>query len=137
MVTVQQGAHHLPSGRVFIRRNLLMIDEKKLIKDIKEYHLKLNPRYISKLVDAEILDIIDIINEQPKIDIIKEQPKFSEWIPCSEHLPKEKGEYLVTCDDGSICKWWFVIEDDLKLWATRPYSCKPIAWMPLPSPYNK
>ena len=45
-----------------------MIDEKKLIKDIKEYHSKLNPKYISKLVDAEILDIIDIINEQPKVE---------------------------------------------------------------------
>lgn len=46
-----------------------MIDEKKLIEDIKKYHESLKPKYVSKLVDAEILDIIDIINEQPKISL--------------------------------------------------------------------
>lgn len=45
-----------------------MIDEKKLIQDIKKYHSELKPRYISKLVDEEIEDIIDIINEQPKFE---------------------------------------------------------------------
>lgn len=46
-----------------------MIDEKKLIECIKEYHSTLKPTYISKLVDAEIEDILDIINEQTKVKI--------------------------------------------------------------------
>ena len=66
-----------------------MIDEKKLIEEIDKYHDGLKPKYISRLVEAEILDIIDIIAEQPKV---------GEWIPCSERLPEKDGEYLVWYD---------------------------------------
>lgn len=101
-----------------------MIDESKLIEFIKSDDF-------SKRIFQSKDSLRNIF-----IQLIEEQPKICEWIPCSERLPKEKGEYLVTCDDGSICIWWFVIENDLKLWATMPYSCKPIAWMSLPEPFK-
>lgn len=67
----------------------------------------------------------------------REDKNRYKWTLCSERLPKEKGDYLVTCDDGTVCIWWFVIEGDLKVWQTRLCDCKPIAWMPLPEPYDK
>lgn len=68
-------------------------------------------------------------------DNAEEKQKFS-WIPCSKKLPTKRGDYLVTCDDGTVCIWWFVVEGDLKVWQIRLCDCKPIAWMSLPEPYN-
>ena len=51
-----------------------MANEKRLIDvyalkcQITRYHSSLTPRYISKLVDAEIGDVIDIIDEAPTVD---------------------------------------------------------------------
>lgn len=42
-----------------------LIDANALKSAIQQYHDSLKPRYISKLVDAEIADIQDIIDEQP------------------------------------------------------------------------
>ena len=47
------------------------IDADALKRDIGKYHDGLKPRYISKLVDAEIADIRDIIDEQPAIDAVE------------------------------------------------------------------
>ena len=44
-----------------------MIDADALKEQIQQYHDSLKPRYISKLVDAEIADIQDIIDEQPTV----------------------------------------------------------------------
>ena len=106
-----------------------MIDEKKLIEAIKKYHDGLKPKYISKLVDAEILDIIDIINEQPKV---------GEWIPVEEALPEPYVDVIVTyiynekkyvrtafnCNGKNW--WWTDIQKDFDV----------IAWQPLPKPYK-
>lgn len=52
------------------------------------------------------------------------------WIPCSERLPKETGEYLTTTMYGDVfCDYW--------------KSCNfnrtemVIAWMPKPEPYKE
>ena len=45
-----------------------MIDENKLIEEIKFYRQNLKPSYIAKLTDAVLDDVIDIINEQPKVN---------------------------------------------------------------------
>ena len=65
-----------------------------------------------------------------------------EWIPTSERLPNESGEYLVTYHP---C-YWDMVEDDIKVgtdtfrgkttWAKKKYQ-KVIAWMSLPEPYKK
>lgn len=47
-----------------------LIDADALKRAITEYHNGLKPHYISKLVDAEIADIQDIIDEQTTIDAV-------------------------------------------------------------------
>lgn len=65
-----------------------------------------------------------------------------QWIPCSERLPEEKGEYLVTYHP---C-YWDNVEDEIKVgidtfrgrttWAKKKFQ-RVIAWMPLPEPYKE
>ena len=67
---------------------------------------------------------------------------MSEWIPVSERLPKEKGEYLVTYHP---C-YWDTVETTVKVgldtfrgkttWAKKKYQ-RVIAWMPVPEPYKE
>lgn len=47
----------------------MAIDELKLKEDVKKYYSTLKPQYISKLVEAVVEDIIDIIDEQPKLSL--------------------------------------------------------------------
>ena len=94
-----------------------MIDEKKLIEDLKEYKID--------NISINGKSIIDIINEQPKTD----------WIPCEERLPENDEDVLVQMEDDSMMVdfrtasssgWFWADNDDL-----------PIAWQPLPAPYKK
>lgn len=171
-----------------------MIDEKKLIQDIKKYHSELKPRYISKLVDEEIEDIIDIINEQPKFEntvsfkhfklhadstlksmkkddlihyihvlysnwnatdwyynnVMKYAEKLNkeleidkynspQWISCSESLPELYKNVLVTVETqgGYAC---FVSSrfdfNGVIRWSSL-CGQEPVAWMPLPEPYQE
>ena len=48
-----------------------LIDANALKSQITRYHMSLTPRYISKLVDAEIGDVIDIIDEAPTVDAVE------------------------------------------------------------------
>lgn len=63
------------------------------------------------------------------------------WIPCSERLPKETNDYLVTMihsyrdnDDLTLVAKVFCIEGH---WLIDKRIYKPIAWMPLPGPYKE
>lgn len=68
-----------------------LISRKELKKRIAEYHNRLKPRYISKLVDAEILDIQDIVDEQHSVEAepvqhgrwVRMDDTFARW-KCSE-----------------------------------------------------
>lgn len=62
------------------------IDADALKKSITDYHAGLFPRYISKLVDAEIEDIKDIIDEQITIDYVPRQ----QWISVKDKVPDEE-----------------------------------------------
>lgn len=115
-----------------------MIDEKKLIEEITKYHNGLKPSYITRLVDSIFADIVDIINEQPKVN---------EWIPCSERLPKCNGCYLVWRPHyfgGEIGMPAICYFDGQDTWHdsygvdfTRILNKNDvIAWMPLPEPYR-
>ena len=79
------------------------------------------------------------------------------WIPCSERLPDEETDVLVTrtflgCKDGSV-GWnkhilpktyvevaqyfngeWTALSDEYKV--ARSRHTDPVAWMPLPEPYQ-
>ena len=48
-----------------------LIDANALKSQITRYHMSLTPRYISKLVDAEIGDVIDILDESPTVDAVE------------------------------------------------------------------
>lgn len=108
-----------------------MIDEKKLIEDIKECYTE------------------EFLSEYGFHKLVESQPKVGEWIPVSEGLPKENkmSEYyepvIVTLDNGRVVdgcyrnrdkEWWVDAEDG------EHYSINAtghvIAWMPLPEPYR-
>ena len=69
-----------------------------------------------------------------------------EWIPCSERLPNENGDYLVTLENGVVKilgysttqrttypKGFYHIEDGFS-W--RQVQNPVVAWMPLPKPWE-
>ena len=68
----------------------------------------------------------------------------TEWIPCSERLPKEN-EYV-----DNVCKYYLIQDEygDMHVahlsgrgWETiesiKALGCEVIAWMPLPEPYRE
>ena len=119
-----------------------MIDEKKLIEDVKEYYSTLKPQYISKLVEAVVEDIIDIIDEQPKLSL--ENKTSDKWIPCSKEQPPKpedvtRQEYIVQAKgviEPYIASWdgekWFY--DEFGGYEVEEGNI--LAWMPLPEPYK-
>lgn len=132
-----------------------MIDEKKLIKDLKEYTRHLRFRH-----KPDALTVI-----RGFMHIIHGQPKTGEWIPCSERLPenaKHKGafcpKYQVMTKYGVTEGWynpdyesWYIL-----VWfLTAPFKEHNIdmergdipkrlrvpagiviAWRPLPEPWE-
>ncbi|MBR2895941.1 MAG: DUF551 domain-containing protein [Oscillospiraceae bacterium] len=54
------------------------------------------------------------------------------WIPCSERLPEESGNYLTsTCFSEVYCDYWCSY---IEKWNRTE---KILAWMPLPEPYRE
>ena len=74
--------------------------------------------------------------------LIKEMPTASRWIPCSERLPDDRTEVIVSCHDDSgdtpfdytSCGWmitdgeYWIVDNDINNFV--------VAWMPLPKPYK-
>ena len=60
------------------------------------------------------------------------------WIPCSEQLPEECIEVLVSVKeiDGSIYTRTSWIQDDVWVIKKTPLNPTVIAWRPLPEPYQ-
>lgn len=121
-----------------------MIDEKMLIDDIREWD--------ESMVDEPSIvhDILDTV-----IQVIEDQPIVGEWIPVSERLPEEDGEYLVWYDCGDDAEEGCVVVNfDAEVgafgyWQDRYdhhtlgfldsdfVECETAtAWMPLPEPYK-
>lgn len=103
-----------------------LIDADAIIKEIKER----NPDDVS----YEDAWAITCIEHAPTIEPQR-------WIPCSERLPEEDTDILVTYVDGEETRiipvnygrgTWFDCIFDRAL-----DSLNVIAWMPLPEPYRK
>lgn len=70
----------------------------------------------------------------------------AKWIPCSERLPSENGQYICTLpfgdnDDNEVYVWALSFHngrfyDDDDEWGMTFYD-DVIAWMPLPKPYKE
>jgi hypothetical protein len=89
---------------------------------------------------AIVLDMIGCVKNLPSAD------RPQEWIPCSERLPSENGDYLVTLENGVVKilgysttqrttypKGFYHIEDGFS-W--RQIQNPVTAWMPLPKPWK-
>lgn len=84
--------------------------------EIEKYHDGLKPRYISKLVDAEIFDIQDIIDEQPTIDAVevvrcKDCVFFREYSDTYKYA-KADGECSIRCVNNYEEQFNDVTKDD-------------------------
>lgn len=70
-----------------------------------------------------------------KLDV-RDAPSAQQWIPCSERLPDEDGDYIVTDDSGGaiwVGATFFIRDDEGKPnWGLVNVT----AWMPLPEPYK-
>jgi hypothetical protein len=104
-----------------------MIDEKRLVKEIKNW-IKTD-RFEDYSAGYILSDVIDEINKMPKV---------GEWIPVSEKLPESDDDVIVTCKSCRTGK---------KFTSTDYRNCKTgewsyfgrdvIAWQPLPEPYKE
>ena len=117
-----------------------MIDEKKLIENIRE---KISPEKFGERCNA--LDVIYGV-----LQVIDEQPKVGEWISVDKDVPhsgKENELYdivRVQFDDGTLGLGVYRERDDDKWWARRDegvdmsYSTDKnvVAWQPLPDPWE-
>lgn len=110
-----------------------MIDENKLAEEIRDL---INSDAFKGYSPAAVLCEV--------YDRIMEMPKTGGWIPCSERLPDESGDYLTTIQDGRVHyvdKNWFAHIDDYYLeeseWRELCDGEEVIAWMPLPVPYKE
>ena len=86
--------------------------------------------------------ITEILQEVPLVTL--QEPR---WIPVSERLPEDSGEYFVTVIDEDVETYkhteiaWYAHPKDYDVeegdWRELMIDEKVIAWMPLPQPYRE
>lgn len=113
-----------------------MIDEKKIINDIKQWSKEREIKWTTESV----------------ISLLESAPKIGGWIPCSERLPTKKecgnyrGNFLVTVYTNKLTTLYMEYEYTTIrgkevgrwLWNDRvniPWEV--IAWQPLPEAYHE
>lgn len=103
---------------------------------IELYDKAINMFARNEIALGEYMKMIEPLNQE-----------ICEWIPCSERLPSEYGEYLATVD-GEAIEVSYVPKNSYQ-WLVKGWStCEAdgykklsddevIAWMPLPEPYKR
>ena len=91
--------------------------------------------FINEYTPKEELEFINL-----ELDGLKHIPSVTpqepRWIPVSERLPEEDGEYCVTVYDmDENYKYRDIAELEDGIWQYKNY-IKVLAWMPLPKPYE-
>lgn len=104
------------------------MNEKMTNKEAAEWLIPLKNLCLDEYGISQIGEAMDAA-----IDLLKK----GQWIPCSEMLPEEEGEYIVTCEDH-WARWVSVSEYYPKIVDQSPWetNSKVVAWMPLPEPYR-
>lgn len=111
-----------------------LIDADALIERIGDWipHDKCGEEDIKDVVYAEAcIDLIDVINDAPTVE-------QNGWIPCSERLPEEDGEYLVESTRGYEVFYYREEEKQFGLMVlsfdgkVRFVPKKVCEWMPIP-----
>lgn len=70
------------------------------------------------------------------LDQLPPSPSRPQWIPCSERLPEECGNYFVSGgNEVWICEW--TKNATLSGWVNGVRNPVIDAWMPLPEPYHR
>ena len=98
----------------------------------------LTQKGLDTIYRQEAIDALDCINgvEEVLRSLPSAQPK-PQWIPCSERLPEESGEYLVSgkWESGKVavgdCE--YLAEDG---YFSTAWNFDVLAWMPLPECYK-
>jgi len=67
------------------------------------------------------------------LELVRNLPSAHQWIPVSERLPEEAGDYLVCDAYGNIFSNFFGIE--VGRWSARDSIV--VAWMPMPPAFKE
>lgn len=141
-----------------------MISKKHFIEELELVHRDVTRELIARIGKAKSSVLVNQLEHYKNtiIKIAEKQPIVAtpaEWIPCSERLPEEDGEYLVWYDCGEendgdsecgfmIVPFWTDVEmfgayesyyhaETLGFLDTDFIECETaVAWMPLPEPYK-
>ena len=127
-----------------------MIDEKKLIEDIKGWQEDIHDNEYDAIKYDFVFDrIYEMVEEQPKVDV--PDANVGGWIPVSERLPskeeceKYRRKFLVTVNaaDPTTMEMKYVHTTvrgkEVERWEWKdsisPWDVK--AWQPLPEPFKE
>ena len=125
----------------------------KILERLEEKLKKSEERYHRYLDDSNLHCMFDRSDiEEKRVDTIKEMIEIVHevaeeykggWIPCSERLPEEYGDYLVWWTDITRGQYYEIVEyepnngwiGDIPQSFEGKYSV--IAWQPLPKPFKE
>ena len=121
-------------------------------KVIRQTRRELQDEFVMTAVDGTLWVTVDDVQKVGRVIVDEEKSKFcktfysdgqveQKWIPVSDKLPDEKGEYLVTYHP---C-YWDNVYDEIKVgfdtfrgktkWAKKKHQ-RVIAWKPIDEPYK-